>query len=133
MSGLLQRPTIWTLPIDSFTHLLVDSVSCATHPSSTFLTCTRPYSQAAANADCVPLPPDVRGDGMDVVVANILAGPLTQLAPTIASLTKTGGLLALSGVLAGQEEHILEAYSPYYEISVAENNDGWLLLTGVRA
>ena len=36
-------------------------------------------------------------------------------------------------VLAGQEEHILEAYSPYYEISVAENNDGWLLLTGVRA
>ena len=78
-----------------------------------------------------PLPP--RPHKFDITVANILAGPLTQLAPTIAGLTREGGLLALSGVLAGQEQHIFQAYSPFFpDISVEGNDSGWLLLTGTR-
>lgn len=39
----------------------------------------------------------------DVVVANILAGPLRELAPLISVLPVSGGLLGLSGILASQQ------------------------------
>ena len=42
----------------------------------------------------------------DVVVANILAGPLRELAPLISVLPVSGGLLGLSGILASQAESV---------------------------
>ncbi|STL04182.1 50S ribosomal protein L11 methyltransferase [Escherichia coli] len=47
----------------------------------------------------------------DVVVANILAGPLRELAPLISVLPVSGGLLGLSGILASQAESVCEAYA----------------------
>lgn len=46
----------------------------------------------------------------DVVLANILAGPLQQLAPNIAPLVKPQGLLVLSGILAEQADEVMKAY-----------------------
>ncbi len=46
----------------------------------------------------------------DLVVANILANTLTELAPELASQVARGGRLLLSGLLAGQEEAVREAY-----------------------
>ena len=46
-----------------------------------------------------------------VTVANILAGPLAELEPIIASLTESGGKLALSGILTEQADSVIEAYS----------------------
>ena len=46
----------------------------------------------------------------DVVLANILAGPLRELAPLIAPLVKPGGDLVLSGILAEQAEEVMAAY-----------------------
>ncbi|TAG04477.1 MAG: 50S ribosomal protein L11 methyltransferase [Betaproteobacteria bacterium] len=68
----------------------------------------------------------------DVVVANILAGPLTVLAPAIASHVKIGGRLAMAGILAPQVERIIEAYAPWLIVSVAAERDGWVLMTGQR-
>jgi ribosomal protein L11 methyltransferase len=68
----------------------------------------------------------------DFVVANILAGPLTVLAPAIASHVRAGGLLAMAGILPPQVDRIIEAYSPWINVSVSAERDGWVLMTGQR-
>jgi ribosomal protein L11 methyltransferase len=67
-----------------------------------------------------------------LVVANILAGPLTVLAPAISSHVQIGGSLALAGILAPQVERIREAYSPWFNLAVERERDGWALMTGQR-
>ena len=52
-----------------------------------------------------------QGETFDFVIANILAGPLRELAPEIKKLLKTGGLLVLSGLLTLQAESVAEAYA----------------------
>ncbi|MBU0603464.1 MAG: 50S ribosomal protein L11 methyltransferase [Gammaproteobacteria bacterium] len=69
----------------------------------------------------------------DIVVANILANPLTVLAPLLCSLTRSGGRIALSGILAAQTDMVRNAYRPAFELEVAGERDGWVLLTGTRA
>src|SRR5690606_10584226 len=46
----------------------------------------------------------------DVVVANILAGPLRELSPVIKSLVRDKGLLAISGVLESQADDVASHY-----------------------
>src|SRR5690606_1966185 len=50
-----------------------------------------------------------------VVLANILAGPLVELAPTLAARTAPGGRIVLSGILESQVEGVQAAYAPYFE------------------
>jgi ribosomal protein L11 methyltransferase len=66
----------------------------------------------------------------DVVVANILAGPLTVLAPAISAHLAPGGRLALAGILAAQIERIQAAYAPWIEMTVTAERDGWVRMTG---
>ncbi|MEL0167795.1 MAG: 50S ribosomal protein L11 methyltransferase [Pseudomonadaceae bacterium] len=68
----------------------------------------------------------------DVLVANILAGPLVSLAPRLTSLVKPGGLLALSGILAEQTDEILDAYKDDFELDPVANLDGWIRVSGRR-
>ncbi|MGN0893743.1 MAG: 50S ribosomal protein L11 methyltransferase [Succinivibrio sp.] len=67
-----------------------------------------------------------------VTVANILAGPLAELEPIIASLTLPGGVLALSGILTEQADSVIEAYSKDFVMNKVKSLDGWALLTGTR-
>ncbi|MCB1684401.1 MAG: 50S ribosomal protein L11 methyltransferase [Pseudomonadales bacterium] len=54
---------------------------------------------------------DSAGDGtFDLVVANILANPLIELAAEITRQTRVGGRIVLSGLLAGQAEAVQAAY-----------------------
>ena len=69
----------------------------------------------------------------DIVVANILANPLTVLAPLLCGLTRSGGRIALSGILAAQTDMVRAAYRPAFELEVAGEREGWVLLTGTRA
>lgn len=73
----------------------------------------------------------------DVVVANILAAPLIELAQSIAGHVKSGCLLALSGILSDQVGGVLTAYSPWIEFDVpVEREQGgqtWARLSGRRA
>ena len=67
-----------------------------------------------------------------VTVANILAGPLAELEPIIASLTESGGKLALSGILTEQADSVIEAYSKDFVMNKVKDKEGWALLTGTR-
>lgn len=66
----------------------------------------------------------------DVLVANILAGPLVELAPELMNQLKLGGQLALSGILAHQVEQICQAYAPWCELDPVQEQSGWVRITG---
>lgn len=68
----------------------------------------------------------------DIVVANILAGPLAALAPDLSALVRPGGSILLAGLLAGQVEELRAAYAPWIAPQVASTQDDWVLLTGQR-
>lgn len=59
------------------------------------------------------LPADTR---VEVLVANILAGPLQTLAPLLAEKTLPGGKLALSGILVEQAEAVAACYRPWFDV-----------------
>lgn len=77
--------------------------------------------------DCDPAP--WRG-ACDLVVANILAGPLRTLAPTLAAFLRPGGTLLLSGILATQAGAVMAAYANALPLTIADERDGWVVLRG---
>jgi ribosomal protein L11 methyltransferase len=64
-----------------------------------------------------------------LVLANILATPLKVLAPLLCAHVKAGGHLVLAGILARQAEELQAAYAPYCNLAVADEEDGWILMT----
>jgi ribosomal protein L11 methyltransferase len=68
----------------------------------------------------------------DVMMANILAGPLTELAPLFARLTTPNGLLVLSGVIESQKDEIIKAYQNDFEIELYQQQEEWICLSGTR-
>ncbi|QQE88257.1 50S ribosomal protein L11 methyltransferase [Azotobacter chroococcum] len=78
------------------------------------------------------LPAELPQQPAEVVVANILAGPLVQLAPQITSLVKPGGRLALSGILAEQAGEVRAAYADAFALDPTAEKDGWVRISGVR-
>lgn len=80
----------------------------------------------------VYLPADLPAQQADVLVANILAGPLVSLAPQLSGLVRPGGLLALSGILAEQGEEVAAAYAQDFELDPIANRDGWVRISGRR-
>ena len=76
-------------------------------------------------------------DGVfDIVVANILAGPIIELAESIAGRVGNGCLLALSGLLSEQVSDVLDAYSPWIAFDDPQfrehGGQTWARLTGRR-
>lgn len=78
------------------------------------------------------LPEDMPSEPADLLVANILAGPLVSLAPQLTALVKPGGRIALSGILAEQTDEILAAYDTDFELDPVAEKDGWIRVSGVR-
>ncbi len=68
----------------------------------------------------------------DVVIANILAGPLRELKPLITALVKDGGLLALSGILETQAEELNEAYNQAFVMDEPVIKEEWARLSGIK-
>ncbi|MGN6231783.1 MAG: 50S ribosomal protein L11 methyltransferase [Trinickia sp.] len=78
------------------------------------------------------LPDDCPAGQFDIVVANILSNPLKLMASMLSAKVKTGGRIALSGVLARQAEEVAAAYQPWIDIGVWREHEGWVCLTGVK-
>ncbi|MEH6388241.1 MULTISPECIES: 50S ribosomal protein L11 methyltransferase [Pseudomonas] len=78
------------------------------------------------------LPENLPTEPADIVVANILAGPLVSLAPQLSSLVKPGGLIALSGILAEQADDIITAYRDTFVLAPVAERDGWIRVSGMR-
>lgn len=78
--------------------------------------------------------PDALPTGLtaDVVVANILAGPLSALAPCITALVNPAGSLVLSGLLAEQADEVWSCYATAFRLDCREQRGEWTLLAGTR-
>jgi len=66
----------------------------------------------------------------DLLLANILAGPLVELASQLASLVKMNGQIVLSGILAEQSNKIIQAYSPWFDLEPIKQKDDWIRVSG---
>ncbi|HEU0196212.1 MAG TPA: 50S ribosomal protein L11 methyltransferase [Nevskiaceae bacterium] len=107
----------------------------ATDIDSQALDATRENATRNGVADRLALyPPDAlpAPTQADVIVANILANPLIQLAPRLAALSHAGTRLALAGLLEAQERMIRQVYEPQFEFEAPATRDGWLRLSARR-
>ena len=78
------------------------------------------------------LPEDAPDILADVLVANILAGPLHELAPRMSARCKPGAVMALSGILDGQQPALLERYTQWFDGLETAIKDDWVRITGRR-
>jgi len=78
--------------------------------------------------------PDDLPEGVlaDVLVANILAGPLRELSTSIEALVKEKGALALSGILEQQADELLSVYGEWFKMDKAEIKEEWARLSGIK-
>lgn len=67
---------------------------------------------------------------VDLVLANILAGPLIDLVETLVDHLKPKGQICLSGVLVSQKDDIIDAYSKHIEFDSISEKDEWACLAG---
>ena len=75
-------------------------------------------------------PESFESEPVDLVIANILAGPLKELAPTLAELVKSGGQLILSGLLVEQADELISTYSEWFDMEPPSTKEEWVRLTG---
>ncbi|MBR9829122.1 MAG: 50S ribosomal protein L11 methyltransferase [Oceanospirillales bacterium] len=68
----------------------------------------------------------------DLLVANILAGPLCELAPTLAARVRPGGKILLSGLLSQQADEIRSTYSQWFKMDEPGEREGWIRISGTR-
>jgi ribosomal protein L11 methyltransferase len=69
---------------------------------------------------------------VDIVAANILAGPLIALAPRLAAHIRPGGALVLAGILSTQAAEVTQAYAPYCTDFAQTSEQGWVRLAAIR-
>ena len=92
-------------------------------------------TQANAQANGVTLNaglPDAATGSYPLVLANILASPLKLLAPLLAGHVAGGGHLVLAGILDRQADELKAAYAPWLALQVADQEEGWILMTAHR-
>lgn len=76
--------------------------------------------------------PEICQTDADLILANILAGPLIALAPNLATLIRPGGRIVLSGILATQADSIMERYRLWFDLESPVIRTGWVRITGIR-
>jgi ribosomal protein L11 methyltransferase len=80
----------------------------------------------------VLLPEQYEAIQADVVMANILAGPLISLAPRLLASLRPGGYVVLSGILEEQAGEVLEMYQNDLEDPGITVDDGWVRIQGKK-
>jgi ribosomal protein L11 methyltransferase len=78
------------------------------------------------------LPEDLDAEPADVFVANILAGPLGELAPQFAAAAKPGAPFAISGILQGQQDELVARYGEWFEALQVDTREDWVRISGFR-
>lgn len=73
--------------------------------------------------------PDLARGTYQTVLANILATPLKVLAPLLCAHLAPGASLVLAGILSRQAEELTQAYAPFVHLTVADEQEGWVLMT----
>jgi ribosomal protein L11 methyltransferase len=78
------------------------------------------------------LPDRARSPPADLVMANILAGPLAALRDRLTPLVRPGGRLIMSGLLSRHADEIEHAYAGAFEFRARRAREDWMLLDGIR-
>ena len=86
----------------------------------------------SSNTIPVFLPEEIPHKAVDVMLANILAGPLIDMAAGLAKLTKPAGLITLSGILEHQANAVIEAYEPWFDMHTVVSKDEWVRIDGQK-
>lgn len=81
---------------------------------------------------CLPEQFSTQDVRVDVVMANILAKPLIDMADHISNLLISGGKLVLSGILAEQKEDVVAGYNPFILLNCCTQQEDWVRLTGTK-
>lgn len=68
----------------------------------------------------------------DLLIANILAGPLIELAPKLAAHVATGGNIILSGILHNQADEVISAYVPWFDMNPPAFQQEWVRIEGQK-
>lgn len=80
----------------------------------------------------ISAPETVNGICADILMSNILAKPLIDMANLFYSLVKPDGKLILSGILANQVDSVLTAYDPAFQMDPPVFLEDWARLTGTK-
>jgi len=80
----------------------------------------------------VATPESLHPGTFDLVLANILAGPLIALEPLLAARTRSGGRVVLSGILESQAAEVVAAYAKDFDAGLIAAEEGWTLVGGKR-
>jgi ribosomal protein L11 methyltransferase len=78
------------------------------------------------------LPKQFEEKPADLILANILANPLIELAPRFAALLKPGGQIVLSGILDEQAETVMQRYREWFDLQPPGRLEEWVRIDGVR-
>jgi ribosomal protein L11 methyltransferase len=70
--------------------------------------------------------------GVDILVANILSGPLCALAPSFAALVRSDGALVLAGLMSFQTPEVAQAHDAWFDMRPFARRDDWIGLSGRR-
>ncbi len=86
----------------------------------------------AGDAVCLCSPEGLSSACVDLLIANIVAAPLIELAPRFARRVRPGGRILLSGILKSQLDEIQSAYAPAFRLAEPSRRDDWICLHGQR-
>ena len=107
---------------------------CAVDIDPQALLATRENASRNAVEDCleVRLPGELATDPVDLVMANILANPLIELAGLLAARVRTGGQLIMTGILRKQDAAVMAAYDDWFDFRPPVTREEWVLLEGIK-
>lgn len=81
---------------------------------------------------CIRKHPEELAGAADLLLANILAGALCELAPRLAALLRPGASVVLAGLLESQQAEVAAAFAPWFDVAPFARRDGWIGLAGAR-
>ena len=80
----------------------------------------------------VSLPEQLEARGFDIIVANILANPLIEMAPELASLLLPQAKIVLSGILKDQAQAVIDRYKQWFILDPITEKEDWVRISGVK-
>jgi ribosomal protein L11 methyltransferase len=101
-------------------------------PQALLATAENAHSNGVASATVICASAAALPDAVDVLLANILSGPLCALAECFASLVRPGAAVILSGLMEHQEAEVTAAYDAWFDTTPIAVRDGWVALQAVR-
>lgn len=109
----------------------VSAVGVDIDPKAEIVSKENAHINGVATSFAIQSAADIKAKKFGVVVANILASALIELAPTLLKHTNADSMIVLSGILTHQAEAVVSAYKPYFNLRQFDEGD-WVVLSGRR-